>query len=111
KDFLIAISGTREYSPELNERSNFLDGFSGEHYTPSVYRYEDSKMLGDSFSVAGAILQAMNVRAGDSVLEYGAGDGQIALALARMGCDVWVIDIDERYLEIIQRQAKSLGVR
>jgi len=111
KDFLVSISGGNSYSPEVSERSDFLDGFSGEHYIPSVYRYEDSRMLGDSFSAAGSILQTMNVRAGDSVLEYGAGDGQIALALARMGCDVWVIDIDERYLEIIQRQAKALGVR
>ena len=111
KDFLGSISGGENYSPEVSERSDFLDGFSGDHYVPSVYRYEDSRMLGDSFGAAGAILQVMNVRKGDSVLEYGAGDGQIALALARMGCDVWVIDIDERYLEIIQRQAKALGVK
>lgn len=52
----------------------------------------------------------MDVRAGDSILEYGAGDGQLALSLARMGCRVSVVDIEERYLKIIERQAAAFGV-
>jgi hypothetical protein len=44
------------------------------------------------------------------VREYGAGEGQISIMLARMGVDVTVIDIDDRYLESIRAQADSLGV-
>lgn len=111
KEFLIALAGIDGYDPRKNERSDFLDGLESGHYVPSVYRYSDSRMLGDSFSATGAIFQTLDVRAGDSILEYGAGDGQMALALARMGCDVTVVDIDERYLRIIDRQAEAMGVR
>lgn len=111
RKFLASLSGTAGYNAAENERSDFLDGFAEGPYTPSIYRYNDSRMVGDSLSAAGAIITAMEVRAGDAVLEYGAGDGQIALALARMGCDVSVIDIDERYLRIIDRQAQAMGIK
>ncbi|MGJ7501082.1 class I SAM-dependent methyltransferase [Variovorax sp. ZT5P49] len=111
RKFLASLSGGTGYDAAKNERSDFLDGFTEGHYTPSIYRYNDSRMVGDSLSAAGAIITAMDVRAGDAVLEYGAGDGQISLALARMGCDVSVIDIDERYLRIIDRQAAAMGIK
>ena len=44
----------------------------------------------------GAVLKVLDVRAGQSVLEYGPGDGQISLALARMGCRVTAVDIEGR---------------
>jgi SAM-dependent methyltransferase len=55
------------------------------------------------------VLKALDLRRGANVLEYGAGEGQIALHLARMGCNVTVVDIERRCLEIIASEAKSLG--
>jgi hypothetical protein len=109
KDFRVSLIGTNEYRPDNNERSDFLDKFETGAYIPSVYRYNDSHMLGDSFSAAGAIFQVLNVRAGDSILDYGQAMAKWP-SLARMGCDVSVIDIDERYLRIIEQQAQAISV-
>lgn len=64
--------------------------------------------MGELLQSFGAILKALGVRRGQSVLEYGSGDGQISLALARMGCRVTAVDIEQRYLNQIDAQARAL---
>ncbi len=103
------ITGVARYDPSVNEAANYLSiRKSGDR--PDIFRHEDSVILGDFYASAGHILQVLNVKAGQTVLEYGAGEGQIAIALARMGCNVYVIDIEPRYLEIIEYQAAQLGI-
>jgi 2-polyprenyl-3-methyl-5-hydroxy-6-metoxy-1,4-benzoquinol methylase len=55
-------------------------------------------------------MQKLALRDGQSVLEYGPGTGQLALACARNGCDVTVIDIEPKYVEAIREQARRLDV-
>lgn len=97
------------YTPEINEKSDFLDELASP-YIPSIYRYGNSGFLAEFFMAAGHILKVLDLRSGQSVLEYGAGDGQLSLALARMGCEVAAIDVEPRYLDIIETQAKAMGV-
>ncbi len=103
------ISGVKSYDPAVNELTSYIDP-SHTVRSPSPYPYGDSKVVGDFVSSWGWILQALNVKVEEKVLEYGAGEGQISIMLARMGIDVTVIDIDERYLECIHAQAESLGI-
>lgn len=66
--------------------------------------------LGRFLEAYGQIIQLMKVVPGTRVLEFGAGDGQIALHLARMGCEVIVVDIEQGFLRVIEEQARRLGV-
>jgi 2-polyprenyl-3-methyl-5-hydroxy-6-metoxy-1,4-benzoquinol methylase len=103
----------RYYDPSRDELSPYLAPevlpHASDTYTPGIYRYGDGETLGDAFQAFGAIIRALDVHAGNSVLEYGPGDGQIAIALARMGCNVTVVDIEPRYLVLIAKQARALG--
>lgn len=103
------ISGIENYKPSINELAPDFD-IAGSVRSPIPYRYSSSKVVGDFVASFGWILQALDVKAGDKVLEYGAGEGQLSIMLARMGVDVAVIDIDERYLKAIDAQCASLGI-
>ena len=50
------------------------------------------------------------MKRGQRVVEYGAGEGQLAIALARLGCDVTVVDIEQKYLDSIEAQCRRLGL-
>jgi 2-polyprenyl-3-methyl-5-hydroxy-6-metoxy-1,4-benzoquinol methylase len=102
---LAKITKRANYDPQRDEQAPFL---SEEivRYAPTVYSAGDSVFLGDIFQSFGAVFKALNVKVGDSVLEYGCGDGQIALNLSRMGCRVTAVDIEGRYIERINEQAR-----
>src|SRR5262249_38732312 len=50
------------------------------------------------------------LRAGDRALEYGAGFGQIALALARLGVEVHTVDINPAFCDVVSKLAKRYSV-
>src|SRR5258708_23806173 len=52
KGFLVSLTGTDGYTPSVNEGSAFLDQFGTGNYVPAVYRYNDSRNLGDAFIAA-----------------------------------------------------------
>jgi 2-polyprenyl-3-methyl-5-hydroxy-6-metoxy-1,4-benzoquinol methylase len=76
---------------------------------PSIFA-SDSKYLGSFVESIGIMLKLLDVKPGQRIIEFGAGDGQVALYLARLGCDVTVIDIEPRYAETINLQASLHGV-
>jgi SAM-dependent methyltransferase len=100
----------RPYNPTLGE---LMPGET--HYernAPSPpFSFGDSAALGDYFLAWGGILRVLNIKAGMSVLELGPGDGHISVALARMHCDVYALDIEPRYLQGIEAQAERFGVK
>jgi SAM-dependent methyltransferase len=91
------------------ERTDAADSFV-ESYCPIPYRFANSRLVGEFLSCYGWILRNLDVRAGADVLEYGAGEGQICIHLARMGCNVHAIDIEQRFLDVIQKQCDALGI-
>ena len=103
------LSGRDTYDPHVNERSPQTD-VQRTVSKPIPYTYGDSVTVSDFYLSWGWILRNLAVREGHRILEYGAGEGQLALALARMGCDVSVIEIEPFCLDAIAAQAKSLGV-
>jgi SAM-dependent methyltransferase len=82
----------------------------GPGWRPAIFQAGDSNLLGDVLQAFGTALKIMAVKAGARILTYGAGEGQLALILARMGCDVTVVERDPRQLGLIDRQAQELGV-
>lgn len=101
------VSGRSSYDPSRDELSD-LDPQAWAR-RPNIYR-GDSVHLGTFLEAIGQVIKVVPVKAGDRVLEFGPGEGQICLPLARMGCDVSVIDIEDRNLEAIRIQAAALDV-
>jgi SAM-dependent methyltransferase len=101
------ISGRNGYQPARDELIPIDPAERARR--PGIY-LAGSKFLGSFLEAIGQILQVADLTPGQRVIEYGPGDGQIALAFARMGCDVTVLDIDEKNLETIRRQADMLDI-
>ena len=52
------------------------------------------------------LIRAIKVRKGNRVLDMGCGTGIVAIYLAKAGCDVTAVDINERALENTRENAK-----
>jgi len=64
----------------------------------------------DHMLASGMLLKHSGLQAGDWALEYGAGFGQTALALARLGVNVDTVDISALFCEYVRRQAEFFQV-
>jgi SAM-dependent methyltransferase len=106
--FYHKVTGRGGYDPAMDELNPF--DIDERVRQPSIYSAGSSVFLGRYIEAFGQILQIADARPGSRILEYGPGEGQIALNFARMGCEVTVVDIEPRYLEVIYRQAKALGL-
>lgn len=91
-------------SHELTNASN-IDALK----SPGFYSL-DVKAAGEHLIAMGHILKQSGLRRGHRALEYGAGFGQIALALARLGVTVDTVDIDETFCKAVQAQSDWFGV-
>jgi 2-polyprenyl-3-methyl-5-hydroxy-6-metoxy-1,4-benzoquinol methylase len=105
---LSEITGRQNYDASEHEKAPYLSDGIGETVVPSHYALGDSAWAGEFIQAHGAVLKALAMRAGQRILEYGPGEGQIILHLARMGCLVTAVDIEARYLSQIQSQATAL---
>lgn len=103
------LAAVETYDPWVNERTPYVD-VSRAVPSPTPYQYGDSVTVADFMLSWGWILRNLDVRAGANVLEYGAGEGQLSIQLARMGCNVAIVDIDERYLDAVRAQCESLHI-
>ena len=106
-DIYRTISKRDEYKPTEHEKCPFdMDEYERR---PPIYQ-GDGQSLSRYLITFGQMMALMNARPGMRVIEYGPGDGQFSLMLARLGCDVTVVDIEPSYLELIRRQAERLRV-
>jgi SAM-dependent methyltransferase len=62
-----------------------------------------------SLDLAGSAIEALALRAGETVLDVGAGTGGVALALARRGCHVSAVDASPRMVERLEARAADSG--
>lgn len=107
-EFHNKITGRAKYDPKVNELIEF--DVSARAKRPSIYADGGSRHLGMFLEAFGQILKVANLTSGEKVLEYGPGDGQIAITLSRMGCEVTVVDIEKRYLDVIEAQCTAMGL-
>ncbi|MGE0384554.1 MAG: protein-L-isoaspartate O-methyltransferase [Gammaproteobacteria bacterium] len=61
--------------------------------------------------VEGRLLQALAVRPGDRILEVGTGSGYVTALLARLGSEVWSVDIHADFVRDAGKQLAALGVK
>jgi 2-polyprenyl-3-methyl-5-hydroxy-6-metoxy-1,4-benzoquinol methylase len=105
-DFHSTLSGRMHYEPRRDElnRDDVIDPMRA-----FMYRAGDTAILGQYVEAFGQILRVLNLKAGAHVIEFGPGEGQLSLMLARSGIDVTAIDLEPRYLDSIRTQAAALG--
>ena len=102
----------RDYSPDLDEMEAPL-GLVDAVRRPGYYLRRDReavRLAADQIIATGMILKHSGVHPGDRVLEYGAGFGQTALALARLGVAVDTVDISRAFCEYVTAQAQFFEV-
>lgn len=63
------------------------------------------EVASDHWLATGMLLKHSGLKPGDRALEYGAGFGQTALALARLGVLVDTVDVSARFCDYITQQA------
>jgi 2-polyprenyl-3-methyl-5-hydroxy-6-metoxy-1,4-benzoquinol methylase len=103
------LSGRREqYDPAAHE----LSGYQNEvdMRSPPPYNIESGHLLGDTLICWGFLLRTLDLKPGQSVLEYGPGSGQILLQFARMGVRAAGVDIDPVQTRFIREQGERLGL-
>jgi 16S rRNA (adenine1518-N6/adenine1519-N6)-dimethyltransferase len=93
---------------------------AGVTHTPSAIRallaehgLEPSRALGQNFvadpNTVRRIVRLAGVRAGDRVLEIGAGLGSLTLALREAGAEVTAVELDRHLLPILRSVAEPAG--
>jgi ubiquinone/menaquinone biosynthesis C-methylase UbiE len=76
---------------------------------PFPYLTRSTSTVGQHLMILGNTIRSLDLPAGARVLEFGPGWGNIADALGRMGNDVTVIDIEPKFLDLINRRAEQSG--
>jgi SAM-dependent methyltransferase len=107
-DLWSRLSGRSEpYDPAAHELSGYgeLDLRS-----PPPYNIESGALLGDLLICWGFLMRTLDLKAGQSLLEYGPGSGQLLLQFARMGVRAAGVDIDPAQVRFIREQGERLGL-
>jgi SAM-dependent methyltransferase len=102
----------RDYEPEVDETEFGWEGVDPVRQ-PGFYRRRDAQAIhsaSDHLLAMGMLLRHCQLQPGDWALEYGAGFGQSALALARLGVQVDTVDISVAFCSFIQAQAEFFRV-
>lgn len=103
---------TRAYEPAADE----VEAPWGDNDAvrlPGYYQRRDDGAVAsaaDHWLATGMLLKHSGLQSGDRALEYGAGFGQTALALARLGVHVDTVDISATFCRYVQQQADFFRV-
>jgi 2-polyprenyl-3-methyl-5-hydroxy-6-metoxy-1,4-benzoquinol methylase len=102
----------RPYAPEIDEKEEPLANVDAVR-RPGYYMRRDTetvRLAADQIIAIGMILKHSGVKPGERALEYGAGFGQAALALARLGVSVDTVDISSTFCGFVREQAEFFQV-
>jgi 2-polyprenyl-3-methyl-5-hydroxy-6-metoxy-1,4-benzoquinol methylase len=102
------IARVEDYDPRIHE----IVPMNIEERVRRPAPFHEGSMVsaGDHLIAYGFIMRLLDLPPGSRVIEYGPGNGNIALLMATMGMDVTAIDIGPDYIEIIRRRAENQGV-
>jgi SAM-dependent methyltransferase len=103
------LSNNDRYTPELNERSRG-DLTEGIWKASTPFSFKSTSFVSEFLTSWASIFSALDLKSGQSVLEYGAGSGQILLMLARTGIEAFGVDIDLDSLNLVRRQAEAMDL-
>lgn len=102
-----SIKGSAGYDVSIDEKSIELDDI----LKVSPWLLKDSVYFSSFLHSWAQILELLDVKGDEKILEFGPGSGQILIMLARLGFDVYGVDIDEGHLGAVRKQADMLGVK
>lgn len=107
------VSGVdRPYAAEVDEKEHSW-GDVDPVRQPGFYLRRDPTAVHDASDhiiATGMMLKHSGLKPGDHALEYGAGFGHTALALARLGVNVDTVDISATFCEFVRAQAEFFQV-
>jgi 2-polyprenyl-3-methyl-5-hydroxy-6-metoxy-1,4-benzoquinol methylase len=106
------VSQFDRYNADANEQADEISRFDAVR-RPGFYARRDEAAIrtaAEHIMATGHILAHSGLKAGDRALEYGAGFGQAALTLARLGVKVDTVDINQHFCDAITAQAQFFGV-
>lgn len=78
---------------------------------PYPYNTGLAQEVGMQLVAIGTVIQAINARPGEQVLEMGIGWGNLAIQMARYGVDIEAIDIEPKFQRLVAIQADRAHVR
>lgn len=90
-----------------NERSSFLGTDPGA--LPFPYYTQSWRTVSSHLMLTALIIRTLGLPAKSSVLEFGSGWGNTTLALAQMGYQVTAIDIEQRFLDMVEHRCRGLA--
>lgn len=102
----------RLYDPDIDEKEHSWGDIDPVR-SPGFFVRRDPMAVSaasDHVIATGMLLKHCGLKPGDWALEYGAGFGQTALALARLGVNVDTVDISATFCEFVRRQAEFFRV-
>jgi SAM-dependent methyltransferase len=102
------ISGVVDYVPRVHEIVPM--DIEARVRQPAPFHEGSTAAVGQHLIAYGFMLRLLDLRPGARVIEYGPGNGNIALLLATAGVHVTAIDIGPDYIEIIRRRAENQGI-
>jgi SAM-dependent methyltransferase len=104
----------RAYEAGIDETAaTFSEADTDALRSPGWYGRRDAWAVtaaSDHWLGTGMLLKHSGLKPGDRALEYGAGFGQTALAMARLGVQVDTVDISAAYCRAVQQQADFFQV-
>ena len=108
-----AVAGVeRPYEPLVDEKEAHIGQVDAVRF-PAYFMRRDPdavRSAADHVLAQGMILKHCGLKPGDHALEYGAGFGQVALTLARLGVHVDTVDISKTFCELVRQQADHFQV-
>jgi SAM-dependent methyltransferase len=105
--FYLMISGRERYSIE-NEHSPF--DLEEAVRNPFPYATRSTLTVGEQLIGQGFLIRFLSLPPGAEIVEFGPGWGHTTLHLAQMGHRVTAVEVEQRFLDLIQRRAQRLMV-
>ncbi len=90
-----------------NEASEWID-FNTHSTCPFPYYTQSFNTVSDQLMMVALIIRTLRLKSGAKILEFGPGWGNTTLALAQMGYQVTAIDIEQRFLKIVEARCSGL---
>ncbi len=97
----------------LYEVSNEMTPFEMQAALAQPFPYLTSSpgVVGDYLIAIGHLVRTLDLGPGSRVLELGAGWGNVALPLARLGIEVTAVDVCPSFVELIRARAEREGLQ
>lgn len=109
-EFWKEISGIQRYEPKITEKDNCFNLSNEKLFMLYPFSTGDSICAGSYLVGIGILLRAIQLPPGSTIVEYGVGWGHTSLLLAQMGYRVIAVDVENKFLDILQARAKLMSL-